>query len=227
MRAGKLLGTPGKTGKVYDTCTSINTKDKDTLCNYLQNTQIIKIDGYDFNLKKHNLEKTQFIKVINNTKNIVTKEYYSESANEDFHDELEGINKIYSYFKKDIDKYTTLGSVVVYDSIQIIGVCIYFLNAKETDHQETDYKKMFITFQGKCNTRFREYVLNNKLSNNDVDIFLKNILDAISILQVNNIAHCDIKFDNIMTANIIKKMTLYNDEMIISAEDALQAFALS
>ncbi len=182
MKAGSILGTPGKTGKVYDTCVP---NDKDTLCYFLNNTKIDSIIGYDFDLKKHKLDPKHFVEIVNSSKNIVTKEYYSDV--EDFTDELKSINKIYSYFGKSIDKYTTLGDVIKYKNKNIIGCIISY-----------GEKKLYVTFQGKCGMRFREYVLKTKLNKETIVLFLKNVVDTLIILQKNNIAHCDIKFDNIM-----------------------------
>ncbi len=192
MKAGKLLGSPGKTGKVYETCNI--ERDKDTFCNLLETINILSIEGYDFSMQKHVLDKSKFIDSINNSVNIVTKEYYSDTAYDDFIDEVSSINRIYKYFGNKLGHHTTLKNVIVYDNKEIIGVVI-----SHGDEDNTLYKKLYITFQGKCETRFREYALTNELSKREIDLFLKNILETLVILQDKNIAHCDIKFDNIMT----------------------------
>jgi len=195
MFGGKILGSPGKTGMVYDTCNK-ELYDNDTFCYTVKNMDISKICLIDYKNHKYTLDKkdkiTNFINKIKDYNSLVTKTYYSSDALNDFNDEIDSIIRIYKCYGDNINLYTSLGHMPIINNQKIIGVIIY--------NNDDKNKINYYTFQSKCNQRFREIFTDNKtFTRQDMKIFLDNILKSVSILQKNNISHCDIKFDNIMT----------------------------
>jgi len=194
MEGGEILGSPGKTGAAYDIC-SKNISDHETLCYTINNMSISKIYFFDYlnnkTLLKHVNDIQKFKNIIENSQNLIAKTYYSSNNENDFYDEIKSIAVVYKCYNNDINTYTTLGHFPKYNNTSIIGAIIY---------ENNNSSPYYYTFQSKCNQRFREIFTKNKIfTSNDMNVFIENIIQSIIILQKNDIAHGDIKFDNIMT----------------------------
>jgi len=118
--------------------------------------------------------KTDFI-----SKKIKTGDLIMGLAYKNFNNEFNSVKEIFSFMGNNINKYTTIKPLFNY-----YGTDIYALS----------YDKKYYLFQEKCmNT-----IDNIKFTQTEFDKMIKDVYEAILILQKNKFLHNDIKPDNII-----------------------------
>lgn len=215
---GRKFGK-GFKGSVIDFC---NNKKHDAynLCKQLKineiNTVVLYVKKENKQIKSLQLETeeqiNEFINFIKSpiAKNYVVKEFYNYKIKDiDFHNEIQGYEKISKIIT---EKENLIG--IPYDSQMLIGFEIHYKeyisqmvtnelytllqnNPFETDFIHEKINKRLFVVNRKCqNSLNAKYV--NTIS---VGIFKKLVIEILEmIVKLNeiNIAHCDIKMDNIM-----------------------------
>jgi len=222
-KGGRKFGT-GFKGSVIDLC-NYKKHDVFNLCKQLKNNEIDNISIYVKKEKKQ-IEKftletkeqiNKFIDFIKSpiSKNYVAKEFYNYKIKDnDFHNEIQSYEKISNIIteKENLigipyDSQILIGFEIQYKETipQIITNELYSLLQNSQFYGISDYihekinKRLFI-INRKC-----KKILNAKYVNTiSVGTFKKlviEILDMIIKLNEINIAHGDIKLDNIMICN--------------------------
>jgi serine/threonine protein kinase len=190
MLGGKKFGS-GVKGETLDIACKFNNSD--TLCKKLNNN-ISNINVITSDNKTHSIDEIEpflsflstlnqyVIKIFKPHKKLLSVLFNKEDQN--YKKEINGIKKIFKIYKNDLEKYTTI-KTVLYNNLSIIGIQIIFKN-KPT---------LYGTFSTKCNYEVSDYKFKNT---KEFDIFIKQTLESIVIIQENNYAHTDLKPSNII-----------------------------
>jgi serine/threonine protein kinase len=118
--------------------------------------------------------KTDFI-----SKKIKTGDLIMGLAYKNFNNEFNSVKELFGFMGNNINKYTTIKPL---------------FNYRGTDIYALSYNKKYYLFQEKCmNT-----IDNIKFTQTEFDKMIKDVYEAILILQKNKFLHNDIKPDNII-----------------------------
>ena len=181
-----LLGE-GFHGKTYRV--GYNSKKSDSLYNYIDKENIIKIKLYTLNPKNDTFlteEKdiAEFLKYLHKKKDTIAKIfkntyfYTGKTVDEDLKEELDANLKVIHYYGKDAKKYLTISPVTGFRNLKIIGA-----NIEIKEHDD-----IYITFSTECDNKYGM----------DADKFIVEILESVAVLQKAGYQHNDIKLDNIV-----------------------------
>ena len=192
---GKTLGK-GYKGSVYDLC----NKDHDSLCKdpLFRNSGLIhQIIFYFFKKEQitHHIETNpeeiqHFVDFVKNSKDkeYIVKEFYSFDKHHDMQNEMENYKRIHTVFRanKDTDilgcEYPGYGKLIGFEIVEQASI--------------TMGNRCFV-IEKKC-----QQTLNNKIvqrfTPHEFHMFVTDILKQLVALNKINMAHGDIKLDNIM-----------------------------
>lgn len=190
MEGGKKFGE-GKTGATFSLF-PLSASDKNSFMSLLDEW---KKQG----AHKATLYKTSGKQIIGlsswsppdpRKKNIIAKVIHQSHNPQDargfFWDDLKMAQKVAKCYGSETSKYTTIPSELDFDGI--LGM--------EISHPKM---QIYTTFQSQCDKLLTHQVIQNKLSKDDMNTFIKDILSSLIILQKHNLRHGDVKFDNIMS----------------------------
>jgi len=186
QHAGKLYGE-GMKGYVED-CNCIKD-DKKTFCQYLKKhrAQIKEISLYSSTSRSFKLdideEIDKIIGILNDKQGLVVKTFKGSHPKDGFIAEIKGFLKILSILKN--KDYHTVHEGFVLKNEPIYGLCISYTNKTNSYH----------TFTEGCSTPIDKMKFK---SQEQFDIFVKHIYDALTAIHEQGYYHNDIKPDNMI-----------------------------
>ncbi len=114
-----------------------------------------------------------------------------------FKNEMRGYLQLFKIFGKDLEKYTTIKAGFVYKGLKIYGIIC---------------KDNYYIFLEKCNKTIEEIKFDNRLFNKMV----MEIKDVLKVLDDNKYIHNDIKPDNIIYCERVKRFKLVDWDLSTS-----------
>lgn len=221
MKGGRILGQ-GYKSVVYDVCLSdMNVYNTQQFCKKeLQDSDAITLYVYDFD-KRRIVQKcvsVELFRVIMQQRGYVVKQFLDNSsltrkiiASQSFQNEMKGFESVLTIMQ-------TLENALNYT---VIGMLAHITNASANAepnscfnayNSATSQSKLVLGFRIMNGKETRYYALNKactmgtlteRLAEREMDarefeMLVRDILEVVVLLQKNNMAHGDIKLDNIL-----------------------------
>jgi serine/threonine protein kinase len=143
----------------------------------------------------------ELIKDSGNTDDILVKKFVYASmfdSNENnFKNEMRGYLQLFRIFGRDVEKYTTMKAGFVYKGMKVYGIIC---------------KDNYYVFLEKCNKTIEEIKFDNRMFYKMV----KEIKEVLKILDDNKYIHNDIKPDNIIYCERVKRFKLVDWDLSTS-----------